>query len=195
VLPDAIIRQDPERPGELVVEVPDGPGASFIVDPLYRRLAAEPDAGPPAARDHARRFVRQADAFVALLDRRSRTIARVVAHLAERQARFVREGAGTMRPLTRAEVARELGLHESTVSRAVAGKFVLLPGGRLSPLSAFFPASPGLEDALRAVLAAEERPLTDRELGERLRGMGYPVARRTVVKYRGRLGVNVHSLR
>jgi RNA polymerase sigma-54 factor len=191
-VPDAVIRERAGHPGELAVEVLATPGSALTVDPLYRRLAAEPETD---ARLHARRFVRRADSFLALLEQRSRTIHRIVVHLADRQARFIREGPRYLLPLTRADVAAALGLHESTVGRAAAGKFVLLPSGRLASLAHFFQASLGLEDALRAVIAAEERPLTDRELGERLSRLGYRVARRTVAKYRARLGAAASALR
>lgn len=190
VRPDAVIRERPGRPGELEVEVLAA--VPLTVDPLYRRLAAE--AGSPD-RGHARPLVERADAFLSLLERRSQTLRRVVACLAERQAPFVRQGPRLLRPLSRADVARDLGVHESTVSRAAAGKFVVLPSGRLSPLHHFFQASLGLEDALRAAVAGEERALSDRELSLRLRDIGYPVARRTVAKYRSRLGLPAFALR
>ena len=94
-----------------------------------------------------------------------------------------------MLPLTRADVAQALGLHLSTVSRATAGKYAMLPSGRIVPMAAFYSASGGLADELRRIVAAEDRPLSDEELVGRLRARGYAIARRTVTKYRLKLGI------
>ena len=82
-----------------------------------------------------------------------------------------------------------LGLHQSTVSRATAGKYAMLPSHRIVPMADFYSASGGLADELRRIVAAEDRPLSDGELADRLRARGYAIARRTVTKYRMKLGI------
>lgn len=82
-----------------------------------------------------------------------------------------------------------MGLHESTVCRAVAGKIALLPNRALAPLDDFFHAARPLQEALRELIAAEQEPLSDQELAELLAARGYPIARRTVAKYREQLGL------
>lgn len=162
-------------------------GASVTVDPLYRRLAPVDVA--------VRRDVDRATAFVVRLDERRATLRRVAAATARRQQAFLEHGARALRPLTRSDVAAELGLHDSTVSRAVAGKHVQLPSGRLMPFAGFFEAAAPVRDALARLVAAESTPLSDGELAAALRRHGHPVARRTVAKYRGQLGILPHALR
>ncbi len=82
-----------------------------------------------------------------------------------------------------------MGLHESTVCRAVAGKIALLPNRALAPLDDFFHAARPVQEALRELIAAEQEPLSDQELAELLVARGYPIARRTVAKYREQLGL------
>jgi RNA polymerase sigma-54 factor len=112
-----------------------------------------------------------------------------------RQQEFLRRGPRFLRPLTRAQIAREVGVHESTVGRAVADRHAILPSGRLAPVSHFFMASRGPEAALAELVAGESRPKPDGELAGELAGLGFKVARRTVAKYRDRLGIPPHFLR
>jgi RNA polymerase sigma-54 factor len=89
-------------------------------------------------------------------------------------------------------------MHESTVSRATAGKFVLLPIGRVIPFSDFFTASLGVKDVIKGIIAAEDplRPYSDQEIVEKLRGdHGIILARRTVAKYREELQILPARLR
>jgi RNA polymerase sigma-54 factor len=181
--PDLVVH---ERDGRLEVEASEGP-LPVVVDPLYARLAPS----DPVVRDE----VVRARSFLTRLERRQRTLARVGGYVVERQELAVREGLHRLKPLTRAKVAHALELHESTVSRAVAGKHVLVPSGRLLPLACFFDAAAPARQALAAIVATEERPLSDASLAERLAERGIPVARRTVAKYRAELGILPAALR
>jgi len=86
-------------------------------------------------------------------------------------------------------VADALHVHESTVSRAVADRNVLLPSGQVIPFTRFFGRSSASQDALIELLAAEEHPKSDAELADQLASLGFVIARRTVAKYRDRLGI------
>jgi RNA polymerase sigma-54 factor len=86
-------------------------------------------------------------------------------------------------------------LHESTVSRAVADKYALLPGGRIVALADFFDGSLKAKSLIMEWVSHETRPLTDGELAELLAGSGVSVARRTVAKYRQALGILPADLR
>jgi RNA polymerase sigma-54 factor len=100
-----------------------------------------------------------------------------------------------LKPLTRAEVAAALDLHESTVSRAVADKYALLPDQTIVPLSRFFGVSGAIDAELRKLLESADGPMSDQCLADRLREAGYPTARRTVAKHRARLGMTAASMR
>jgi RNA polymerase sigma-54 factor len=92
-------------------------------------------------------------------------------------------------------LAEQTSIHESTVSRATASKYVMLPNGQVIPFSDFFTASLSVKDIIKDMIAAETRPLTDQEIAQELRKHGYNVARRTVAKYRDQLDILPSSLR
>ena len=78
-----------------------------------------------------------------------------------------------LRPLSRAAVAQQLGVHESTVSRATASKYVMLPNGEVIPYAHFFTPSLSVKDIMKEVIEKEGKPLTDSEIVERLKENGY----------------------
>ena len=97
--------------------------------------------------------------------------------------------------MTRAQFAKELDVHELTISRAVASKTVQLPNRRIVPLSSFFDRSLNVRTILKDMISHENRPLSDTELAERLAKRGYVIARRTVAKYRSMEGILPAHLR
>ena len=107
----------------------------------------------------------------------------------------MRYGVRHLQPLTRAQVAQYLGLHESTISRATADKYLLLPDKRVIPFSDFFTASLSIKDVLKEIVTKEGRPITDNEIVSRLEEQGIRIARRTVAKYRTQLGIMPSTLR
>ncbi len=130
------------------------------------------------------------------LEARGETLLKVVRCLARQQSGFLEFGKRALRPLTLREVAEEIGMHESTVSRAVARKYVHTPRGTLS-LKDFFDSGVGTEGGgeasstaiqqmIRGLIDAEDprKPLSDARLADLLKAAGVPVARRTVAKYR-----------
>ncbi len=213
--PDIVIRPRPDLPGHFAVELVEPRRLGLSVRPIYRKLAASgvdassgdrpaprrapggPARGnPPAcdharvhAREHAREHVRSAIAFLSRLERRWQTLRAVAEHVVEAQREFLAKGPEYLVPLTRAEVAGELGLHESTVSRAVSGRHALLPTRTVVPLAQFVSPSLGPRAALRQLIRSESRPLSDGELAALLAARGFPVARRTVAKYRSQLAI------
>lgn len=135
------------------------------------------------------------------LEARGETLLKVMRCLVRQQAGFLEFGEQALRPLTLREVAGEVGLHESTVSRAVARKYVRTPRGTL-PLRAFFASgidtagggetsSTAIQSMLRTLIDAENprKPLSDARLAALLKAGGVPVARRTVAKYREAMGI------
>jgi RNA polymerase sigma-54 factor len=130
--------------------------------------------------------------FVECINRRWRTLRRVVEIVVDHQKAFLEKGIlRYLRPLTRAEVAAQLHLDEGTVSRTTASKYVLLPNGRLMPLADFFDSSLGVKDRLRELIEAEDpgHRLSDEELTHLLTAQGISLARRTVTKYREEMGI------
>ncbi|MFC7702725.1 RNA polymerase sigma-54 factor [Plastorhodobacter daqingensis] len=149
----------------------------------------------------------RAEALVQALDYRQNTLRRIVTCLLRHQERALREGDEHMLPLTRGQIAAELGLHPSTVGRAVTGKAIEV-AGRLWPLARFFgPAlsAPGesevsafaVQRSIARLIAAEPPldPLSDAEIQRRLLAEGVDISRRTVAKYRGCLRIPASHLR
>jgi RNA polymerase sigma-54 factor len=192
-VPDVAITLGGHENGGLRVEMLEPARLALRIHPGYARLAARCDER--AAQQHAAGLVRQGASFISRLNERFRTIQRVVEYTAGRQRAFVLRGPQYLQPLAQAEVARELGVHESTVSRAVAGKYMMLPSRAVVPVQDFFRSAIAPHDVLRQLIAAEKRPLTDTELAQRLQARGFLVARRTVAKYRHALGIAAAPLR
>ncbi|WP_327632963.1 hypothetical protein OHB24_23495 [Kribbella sp. NBC_00482] len=185
VVPDVVIREHDRIAGEFTVE---------LVESALTRLRVRPTVGR-RNRSGSSESVQEARSFLAQLRDRWDTLRRVAEYAVHRQQRFLREGAVGLEPLTRAEVAAALELHESTVSRAVTDKYALLPDQTVVPLSRFFGSGGGADHALRTLLEAADGPVSDQQLADLLRDKGYPLARRTVAKRRAKLGFAAAALR
>lgn len=194
--PDVIIRDEGER---LVVEVVESRRFYLRLNPLYQDLAQAISHGQQEVsseeREHLSTFVSRARLFLTNLRQRRETIRRIAEYLVERQEAFLRHGVRHLAPLTRAEVAAVIGVHESTVSRATANKYVQVPNKEIVPFSHFFTASLSVKDVINELISNETSPLTDQEIVDILRERGFDVARRTVTKYRGQLGILPSTLR
>lgn len=154
----------------------------------------------PEARAYLTDRLRQAHWVLDALAQRRTTLLRCAEHIAAVQRDYFLSPTAPLTPLRMAETAAALGVHESTVSRAVSGKYLQSPRGTLA-MSRYFarslPASGGdaSADAARALLArlvaGEDRcaPLSDQQLAEALAARGCAISRRTVAKYRAALGI------
>lgn len=177
------------------VEVLHSPQRLLRLSPLYQDLARHTASLSEGERIHVQQYIARARVFLANLRQRQSTLQRIGEVLVVRQEAFLRHGIRHMVPLTRTEIASELGLHESTISRATADKTALLPNRTLLPISEFFIATRGVQDVLRELIANETTPLSDDELARQLARRGYPIARRTVAKYRDALKIPRTHLR
>jgi RNA polymerase sigma-54 factor len=203
------------RPAPVVVPeleiVEDGKGgyaARLLTDGLpelrvnegYAAMAE--DAGTAAdARAWIKRQLRSGKGVIRNVERRRETLLRIGQLVAERQGEYFREGLTKLRAMTLAEAAKVLGVHETTVGRASAGKYARTPQG-VRELRYFFTTGLALarggalsHEAVRGeiarLVAGEDaaEPMSDRALAEELRRRGVDVARRTVAKYREQLGI------
>lgn len=159
------------------------------------------------ARQFLRENIREGRTLIRSLSLRQETILAIADKLIEHQPEFFEQGPRFLRPLTMNVVADELELHATTVSRAVAGKYVLTPHG-LMEMRAFFAAgyqttdgkevsNAGVREAMQELITKEDpkKPLSDEALAKALKAQGIPVARRTVAKYRDQLGILPSHLR
>jgi RNA polymerase sigma-54 factor len=196
VRPDVLIR---EIDGELVAEVVESRRFSLTVAPIYSSLSARlrSDETTEDEKQHVRQYVGRAKFFIDNINRRRATIQRIAECLMERQRDYLLHGVQHLVPLTRAEVGELIGMHESTVSRATAEKFVMIPSGEVVPFSHFFTASLGVKDQIKRMIEAEDpgHPLSDQEIADALGADGIALARRTVAKYRDELQILPARLR
>jgi RNA polymerase sigma-54 factor len=175
-VPDLVVV---ELAGKLVVESVGAAWQATRVAPAYARLAGTDPS--------VRRAVAAADAVLDRLAGRAATLVRVGQEVVDRQTEYLRR-TGPVQALTRAEVAGALRLHESTVSRAVAGTTLMCLGDRVRRLADLFgPPGRTARDLLPVILASG--PASDAELAAALTRQGHPTARRTVAKYRAQLGI------
>jgi RNA polymerase sigma-54 factor len=165
------------------------------------------DNGGEAGHAAMQQRLQEARWFIKNIQQRFDTILRVSSAIVERQRNFFMHGELAMRPLVLREIADELGLHESTISRVTTAKYMATPFGTYE-LKYFFGSSLGTETggnasstAVRALLkqfiSAEEaaKPLSDNQLSDLLREQGIECARRTVAKYREALRIAPANLR
>ncbi len=197
VVPDVIIS---EREGQYEVEVVESKRFFLKVNPLYLRLSGDTTASSSEEdRQHVRQYVARAKFFMSNINQRRETMSRITKALVETQEEFLRDGVRGLRPLTRSMLASRIGIHESTVSRATAGKYVMLPNRKVIGYSDFFTASLSIKDVIKEIIETEGhnrvKPLTDQDIVERLETRGIRVARRTVAKYRAQLKILPSTLR
>ncbi len=196
VRPDVVIRKVNTT---YTIEVAERQRYTLRVSPEYLTVRRQLGALATTEHDktHIRSSIEQAQAFIAALRQRWETMQRVTEVLCVVQRESLEHGPAALKPLTRADVSRELGVHESTVSRATDGKFVLLPNGRTVPFDDFFNSSLPVRRALLEILAAENarRPYSDERLMHLLEQRGLTVARRTIAKYREEMNILPSRLR
>lgn len=178
--------------GPLMVEIIMPLYGTLRVNPLYRQAMQESAGDQKTA---LREDMDRASLFVKCLQQRNHTIQRLMQRIVTLQRDFILKGEKYMRPITRAQIAETLEVHESTISRAVANKAVQMPNGRIIPLSNFFDRSLNVRTVLREIIVDEVYPLSDSELADLLAERGFNVARRTVAKYRSMEGILPANLR
>ncbi len=158
-------------------------------------------------REFLREKIRGGRFFIKCLQQRQQTILAISREILVRQRSFFESGAAHLRPMTMSQVAEAVGVHETTVSRAVSGKFMATPQG-VFELKYFFTSgyvteggeSMSNESVRQAILDLvkgenPKKPLSDQGLAEALAGQGIPIARRTIAKYREQLGILPSNMR
>ena len=177
------------------------------ISPTYRRMLDVKDVGSEETRNYVKEKLRSALWLLKSVDQRQRTIYKVSESIIRHQRGFLDNGIAHLRPLVLRDVATDIGMHESTVSRVVANKYMHTPRG-VFELRFFFHSgitsnmgeaisSVTIKDKIRKMIEAEDpyRPLSDSRIAELLGTDGLPLARRTVAKYREELRIPPSNLR
>jgi RNA polymerase sigma-54 factor len=163
--------------------------------------------GDKAAKDYIQNKLRSAQWLIRSIDQRRKTIERVTECIVDRQYDFFEKGIEYLRPMILRDVADEVGMHESTISRVTSNKYVHTPRG-LFELKYFFNsgirrasqediASESVKQAIKKIVDSEpaSKPFSDQKIVELLASDGIVIARRTVTKYREMLGILSSSKR
>ena len=191
--PDVIIgflNGQPDNP--LLVEIIMPFSGTLRINPLFRQALHQVTDNKIEA---WKSDLESASLLIKCMQQRNNTMRRLMQRVVMLQKAFILNGEEELVPLTRAQLSKELGVHESTISRAVSGKSVQLPNSRIVPLSMFFDRSLNVRTILRNMIDREPRPLNDTELVNLLARQGIFVARRTVAKYRAMEGILPAHLR
>lgn len=190
---DVVISQLNENDDSaLVVEIVSPYSGSLRINSLFRQALQQ---APENKAEQWQSALDEALLLVKCLQQRNHTMVRLMERLVTLQRQFILEGDAYLNPVTRAQLAIELELHESTISRAVSSKAVQLPNKRIIPLARLFDRSLHIRTALVEIINQEDEPLSDIDIARRLSEQGYPVARRTVAKYRSMEGILPARLR
>lgn len=192
VVPDVFVRR---VDGRWVVELNDSIAPRLRVNPVYAG-----SLGRSSDYDVLRTQLQEARWLIRSLEIRNETLARVALTIVERQSAFLEHGDEHMQPMVLRDVAEAIGMHESTISRVTANKYMLTPRGMFE-LRYFFSSHVGGSEGdrsstavrakIRKLVAAEnpEKPLSDSRIARMLAEDGVHVARRTVAKYRETLKI------
>jgi len=203
ITPDITLRKDD---GKFEITINDERIPHLRISNFYRRMLTD-DEVPKEVRDYIKEKVHAGRWLIKNIHQRQETLYNIASEIIRRQETFFKTGGGALKPLTMHQIAEAVGLHESTVSRAISAKYIDTPHG-IFPLKFFF--TTGIETeggeevsahrvkhALKELVAKEDtkRPLSDEALVKMLNDQGYKIARRTVAKYRKELGILPSHLR
>lgn len=201
VRPDVVVRAAPD--GSWAIDLNPDALPRLLVNQTYAATIAK-GARQREDRDFVSECLQSANWLVRSLDQRARTILKVASEIVRQQDAFLAHGVRHLRPLNLKTVADAIGMHESTVSRVTANKFMMTPRG-VFEFRYFFTvaiaastggdahSSEAVRDRIRALIDAEqpESVLSDDAIMEALKTDGIDIARRTVAKYRE--GMNIAS--
>ncbi|XZE35957.1 RNA polymerase factor sigma-54 [Pirellulaceae bacterium SH501] len=198
VTPDVIV--EPNEEGVYTVRLVDDSLPPLRISEYYRRRLADPTA-TEEEREFIKRKIGSAQWLIESIQQRQRTLTKVSQEIVNYQKRFLDEGPEAIEPLKMQQIADKVGVHVTTVSRAVDDKWIQTPRG-IFPLRRFFvfgTTSADGEDVayetirmkLQEIIDKEDKsnPLSDDDLVEQLKKHGLGVARRTITKYRKKMGI------
>ena len=206
IVPDVFVVKNE---GEWVVLLNDDGLPRMRISPYYKQLISSGQSGTSETKAYMDEKLRAAQWIIRSIEQRNRTIVKVVSSIVKFQEQFFDHGVQSLKPLVLKQVAEDIGMHESTISRVTANKYMYCPQGMLE-LKFFFNAglqhvdepsgmhsSVSVRDMIKTMVAEEDakRPLKDEEIAARLRKQGVIIARRTVAKYRAELNISSASQR
>jgi RNA polymerase sigma-54 factor len=198
VLPDVIVEN---VDGDYQISLNNEQIPHLRISNLYKDIIASGESQTSEVKDYIRDKIRSGKFLIRSIHQRQQTILNIAQQIASRQRDFLEHGASHLKPMTMAEVADAVGVHETTVSRAVSGKYMATPQG-VFEMKYFFTggyrtasgeslSNTSVKQAVLDLVKHESgsAPLSDHEIVEILSERGIPIARRTVAKYRTALNI------
>ena len=195
IVPDVFVMKNE---GEWEVLLNDDGLPRMRITPYYKQLMGGGRSGSAETKAYLDDKLRAAQWVIRSIEQRNKTIVKVVSSIVKFQEAFFEQGIQCLKPLVLKQVAEDIGMHESTISRVTANKYMYCPQGMLE-LKFFFSAglqrtdqpsdmmsSVSVREMIRRMVAEEDtkKPLKDEEIAARLRKQQVMIARRTVAKYR-----------
>ncbi len=204
IIPDVYVHKMGD---EYVIMLNDEGLPRLKVSAFYREILKNGSAAPSDTKDYIQDKLRSAVWLIKSIQQRQRTIYRVVESIVKFQREFFDNGIAFLKPMVLRDVAEDLDMHESTISRVTSNKYVHTPQGTFE-LKYFFNtaiagqggesfASESIRARLRTIVQGEdpEKPLSDMAIADLFKEEGVQLARRTVAKYREQLGILPSKLR
>jgi len=198
IIPDILIHK---LEGNYIIALNDEGLPRLRISPYYRKMIRERSWDSPETREYIEEKMRQAVWLIRSIGQRQRTLHKVAESLIKFQKRFLDDGIRYLRPLTLKEVAEDISMHESTVSRITSNKYIYTPQG-IFELKYFFHrglsshdgeviSSVNVKEQLRRIIDEEGNggPISDQKLARLLNDRGIHISRRTVAKYRAQLKI------
>ncbi|HVV00115.1 MAG TPA: RNA polymerase factor sigma-54 [Verrucomicrobiae bacterium] len=203
VLPEVFVQRSG---GEYAVTTNNDHIPHLRISNTYKDLMSQRE-NSPEVRNYIREKIRAGKFLIKSLHQRQQTILNIAKEIVRRQSEFMEKGVSALKPLTMVQVAEVVGVHETTVSRAVSGKYMQTPQG-VFEMKYFFTAgiqtatgdgmsNTSVKDMISDIFKNEDsaKPLSDQEVVKMLRDKGIVIARRTVAKYRTELNILPSNLR
>jgi RNA polymerase sigma-54 factor len=203
-IPDIIVTKEDD---ELKIILNNEGLPPLRISRYYKRLLAQGSKENPDAYRFLKDKLKKAFWFLRSLDQRNQTIYKVAKYIVEKQKNFIDKGLEYIKPLTLMELAQDIGVHESTVGRVVANKYIMTPRGVFSLKYFFHKSISGdfgeevsslrIKDKIKKLIEGEDKgaPLSDIEIVELLERENLKIARRTVAKYRKQLRISPSHIR
>jgi len=195
IVPDVFVVKNE---GDWVVLLNDDGLPRMRISPYYKKLMGSEKGRTEETKAYLDEKLRAAQWVIRSIEQRNKTIIKVVGSIVKFQQQFFEKGVEYLKPLVLKQVAEDIGMHESTISRVTANKYMYCPQGMLD-LKFFFNtgiqradqtadmlSSVTVKEMIRKMVAEEDsrRPLKDEEIAAKLRSCNIIIARRTVAKYR-----------
>ncbi|MDQ6623514.1 MAG: RNA polymerase factor sigma-54 [Verrucomicrobiota bacterium] len=178
----------------------------LLISNTYKDIMSQ-DGNGSEVKDYIRDKIRSGKFLIKSIHQRQQTISNISHQIVSRQREFLDQGSAHLKPMTMVQIADAVGVHETTVSRAISGKYMSTPQGVYEMKYFFTPgyqtasgeamSNTSVKEAILDLVKAEDgsAPLSDKEIVEILSERGIPIARRTVAKYRTELNILPSNMR